>query len=166
MQQPASLKPSAQRVQDALNAQGFTNQVIELPASTRTAAEAAAAAGCTVGQIAKSLVFAGKSSGQALLVIASGANRVDEKRLAALVGEMITRPDADFVRAQTGFVIGGVPPLGHTYPLRTFIDEDLLGYDTIWAAAGHPNAIFRLTPAELVAMTNGVVAALAVAPDA
>jgi len=166
MQHPSPLKPSAQRVQDALHARGFTNQVIELPDSTRTAAEAAAAAGCTVGQIAKSLVFAGRTSGRALLVIASGSNRVDEKRLAVLVGEKITRPNADFVREQTGFVIGGVPPIGHTQALRTFIDEDLLGYDEIWAAAGHPNAIFRLTPAELVAMTNGVVAALNVAPDA
>lgn len=166
MQHPSPLKPSAQRVQDALHARGFTNQVIELPDSTRTAAEAAAAAGCNVGQIAKSLVFAGKTSGRALLVIASGGNRVDEKRLAVLVGEKITRPNADFVREQTGFVIGGVPPIGHTQALRTFIDEDLLSHDEIWAAAGHPNAIFRLTPAELVAMTDGVVAALKVAPDA
>lgn len=166
MQHPSPLKPSAQRVQDALHARGLTNQVVELPDSTRTAAEAAAAAGCTVGQIAKSLVFAGRTSGRALLVIASGSNRVDEKRLAVLVGEKITRPNADFVRDQTGFVIGGVPPIGHTQALRTFIDEDLLGYDEIWAAAGHPNAIFRLTPAELVAMTDGIVAAIKVAPDA
>jgi prolyl-tRNA editing enzyme YbaK/EbsC (Cys-tRNA(Pro) deacylase) len=160
------MKPSAQKVQDALCAQGFTNQVVELPDSTRTSVEAAAAAGCTVGQIAKSLVFAGKSSGQALLVIASGSNRVDEKRLAALAGEKITRPDAEFVRAQTGFAIGGVPPIGHANPLRTYIDADLLGYDEIWAAAGHPNAVFRLTPAELVQMTGGIVAALKIAPDA
>lgn len=158
------LKPSAQKVQEALHTRGFTNQVIELPDSTRTSVEAAAAAGCTVGQIAKSLIFAGKSSGQALLVIASGSNRVDEKRLAALAGEKTTRPDAEFVRAQTGFVIGGVPPIGHVNTLRTFIDEDLLGYGEIWAAAGHPNAIFCLTPAELVEMTGGVVAALKVAP--
>jgi prolyl-tRNA editing enzyme YbaK/EbsC (Cys-tRNA(Pro) deacylase) len=160
------MKPSAQKVQAALYARSFTNQVVELPDSTRTAVEAAAAAGCTVGQIAKSLVFAGKTSGQALLVIASGSNRVDEKRLAALAGEKTVRPDADFVRAQTGFVIGGVPPIGHANALRTFIDEDLLSYDEIWAAAGHPNAVFRLTPAELVQMTGGIVAALKVAPDA
>lgn len=156
------MKPSAQKVQDALHAQGFANQVVELPDSTRTAAEAAAAAGCTVGQIAKSLIFAGKTSGQAILVIASGSNRVDEKKLAALAGEKISRPDADFVRAQSGFAIGGVPPIGHAHPLRTFIDEDLLGYTEIWAAAGHPNAVFRLTPAELVQMTGGAVAALKV----
>lgn len=156
------MKPSAQKVQDALHAQGFANQVVELPDSTRTAAEAAAAAGCTVGQIAKSLIFAGKTSGQAILVIASGSNRVDEKKLAALAGEKISRPDADFVRAQSGFVIGGVPPIGHAHPLCTFIDEDLLGYTEIWAAAGHPSAVFRLTPAELVQMTGGAVVALKV----
>jgi prolyl-tRNA editing enzyme YbaK/EbsC (Cys-tRNA(Pro) deacylase) len=152
------LKPSAQKVQDALRARGFRNQVIEFAASTRTSAEAAAAVGCTVEQIAKSVVFIGKASGQPLLVIASGGNRVDEKKVQALVGEKITRADADFVRAQTGFVIGGVPPLGHDRPLRTFIDADLLAYAEIWAAAGHPNAVFRLTPDELVQMTGGVVA--------
>lgn len=152
------LKPSAQKVQDALQAKGFHNQVIELAASTRTAAEAAAAVGCTVEQIAKSIVFVGKSSGQPLLVIASGGNRVDEKKVQALIGEKIARADADFVRAQTGFVIGGVPPIGHAQPLRILIDADLLAYTEIWAAAGHPNAIFRLTPDELIRMTGGIVA--------
>jgi prolyl-tRNA editing enzyme YbaK/EbsC (Cys-tRNA(Pro) deacylase) len=158
------LKPSAQKVQDALRARGFRNQVIEFAASTRTSAEAAAAVGCTVEQIAKSVVFIGKASGQPLLVIASGGNRVDEKKVQALVGEKITRADADFVRAQTGFVIGGVPPLGHDRPLRTFIDADLLAYAEIWAAAGHPNAVFRLTPDELVQMTGGVVADVKAGP--
>ena len=158
------MKPSAQKVQDVLHAQGFTNQVVELPDSTRTAAEAATAAGCTIGQIAKSLIFAGKRSGQAILVIASGSNRVEEKQLTALVGEKVTRPDAEFVRSQTGFVIGGVPPVGHVRPLRTFIDADLLDFAEIWAAAGHPNAVFRLTPDELVQMTGGEVVALKVTP--
>lgn len=158
------LKPSAQKVQDALRARGFCNQVVEFAASTRTSAEAAAAVGCTVEQIAKSLVFVGKNSGEALLVIASGGNRVDEKKVQALVGEKIARADADFVRTQTGFVIGGVPPLGHERPLRTLIDADLLAYTEIWAAAGHPNAVFRLTPDELVQMTGGVVADVKVAP--
>ncbi len=160
----ASLKPSAQKVQDALAERGFTNQVIELPDSTRTSAEAAAAVGCAVEQIAKSLVFRGKQSGAAILVIASGGNRVDEKKLKALAGENISKPDADFVREATGFVIGGVPPLGHAQPLRTFIDRDLWRYDEIWGAAGHPNAVFRLTPDELAAMTGGAVADLAVTP--
>jgi prolyl-tRNA editing enzyme YbaK/EbsC (Cys-tRNA(Pro) deacylase) len=161
-----SLKSSAQKVQDALAAAGFTNQVVELPDSTRTSAEAAAAVGCAVEQIAKSLVFRGKQSGAALLVIASGGNRVDEKKLKALAGENISKPDADFVREQTGFVIGGVPPIGHAQPLRTFIDRDLWRYHEIWAAAGHPNAVFRLTPDELAAMTGGAVADLAAAPTA
>ena len=154
------LKASAQRVQDALHERGFTNQVSELPTSTRTAAEAAAAIGCTVGQIAKSLLFQGATSGRALLVIASGSNRVDEQRAAALFGEPLHKPKADFVREQTGFVIGGVPPIGHDQPLTTLLDEDLLAYEQIWAAAGHPHAIFQLTPAELVAMTGGQVVAL------
>jgi prolyl-tRNA editing enzyme YbaK/EbsC (Cys-tRNA(Pro) deacylase) len=152
-----SLKPSAQKVQDALAARGFTNQVVELPDSTRTSAEAAAAVGCATAQIAKSLVFRGKQSGAAILVIASGGNRVDEKKLKALAGENIGKPDADFVRAQTGFVIGGVPPIGHAQPLRTFVDQDLWRYAEIWAAAGHPNAVFPLTPDELAAMTGGQV---------
>ncbi|HAJ34606.1 MAG TPA: hypothetical protein DCL15_02765 [Chloroflexi bacterium] len=156
MTQP--LKPSAQRVQDALYAGGFANQVIELADSTRTAAEAAAAVGCAVEQIAKSLVFVGRSSGTAILVIASGGNRVDERKVSALLGEKISRADAEFVRAQSGFVIGGVPPIGHVQPLRTLIDADLLTYAEIWAAAGHPHAVFRLKPVELVQMTGGAVA--------
>jgi prolyl-tRNA editing enzyme YbaK/EbsC (Cys-tRNA(Pro) deacylase) len=151
------LKPSAQKVQDTLTVLGFANQIVEFAESTRTSAEAAAAVGCSVGQIAKSLIFAGKRSGRAVLVIASGSNRVDEKKLRALLGENVVRPAADFVRGQTGYVIGGVPPVGHAQPLATYIDADLLQYAEIWAAAGHPNAVFPLTPAELVAMTGGMV---------
>ena len=149
------LSPSAQRVQDALRGMGFGYEVIEFAQTTRTAAEAAAAVGCTVGQIAKSLIFKGRRSGRPLLVIASGANRVNEKAMQAVVGEPIEKPDADFVRQQTGFVIGGVPPLGHAAPLTIYIDEDLLQYDIIWAAAGTPNAVFRLAPADLLPMTGG-----------
>jgi prolyl-tRNA editing enzyme YbaK/EbsC (Cys-tRNA(Pro) deacylase) len=152
------LKPSAQRVQDALTARGLDIQVVELTATARSAADAAAAVGCQVGQIAKSLVFRGSSSGQAILVIASGANRVDLAKVEALVGEGLEKADAEFVRAQTGFTIGGIPPLGHDRPLTTVIDEDLLRFETIWAAAGHPNAVFPATPAQLVAMTGGQVA--------
>jgi len=151
------LKPSAQRVQDALQLRGFTNVVLELADSTRSAAEAAAAVGCDVAQIAKSLIFQGKSSGDAILIIASGANRVNEKAVAKHLGEKLTRPDADFVREETGFAIGGVPPLGHTKQLRTVIDEDLLALTQIYAAAGHPFALFALRPDELVQMTGGEV---------
>lgn len=152
------LKPSAQKVQDALNALGLQNfTVLELPASTRSAAEAAQAVGCQVGQIAKSLVFKTKTSQRPLLVIASGINRVDVKRIGELTGRKIAKADADFVRQQTGFTIGGVPPVGHSQPLDTFIDADLLAYDHIWAAAGTPHAVFQLTPDDLVRITGGQV---------
>jgi prolyl-tRNA editing enzyme YbaK/EbsC (Cys-tRNA(Pro) deacylase) len=152
------LSSSAQKVQDALTALGFgKRQVVELPDSTRTAAEAAAAIGCTVAQIAKSLVFKGRTSGDAILVIASGVNRVNTQRIAALVGEAIDKPDADYVREKTGFVIGGVPPVGHSTSLITFVDEDLRQFDEIWAAAGTPRAVFKLTPDDLEKMTAGRV---------
>ena len=152
------LKPSAQKVQDALNALGFQDfTILELPASTRSAAEAAQAVGCQVGQIAKSLVFKTKNSQRPLLVIASGVNRVDVNRIGELTGVKIAKADADFVRQQTGFTIGGVPPVGHSQPLDTFIDADLLAYDHLWAAAGTPHAVFQLTPDDLVRITGGQV---------
>ena len=150
-----NLSPSARKVQQALQAMGFALQVVELPDSTRTAAEAAQAVGCQVGQIVKSLVFKAKRSQRPVLVVASGANRVNEKAIEALIGEPLGRADADFVRQRTGFAIGGVPPVGHSERLETFIDEDLLQHAEIWAAAGTPNAVFRLTPGDLVQMTGG-----------
>jgi prolyl-tRNA editing enzyme YbaK/EbsC (Cys-tRNA(Pro) deacylase) len=159
MSQP--LSASAQKVQDALTALGFgALEVVELPDSTRTAVEAANAIGCTVGQIVKSLVFKGKESGDPVLVVASGPNRVDTTIIEGLIGEPITKPDADYVRDKTGFVIGGVPPVGHAQPLTTFVDQDLLQYGDIWAAAGTPRAVFRLTPDDLVRMTGGQVIAV------
>ncbi len=152
-----SLSPSAQKVQDTLLALGFSNRVQELPQTTRTSAEAAQAIGCTVAQIAKSVVFKAKNSGTPVLVIASGTNRVNEKKLAAYLSEPVEKPDADFVRQRTGFVIGGVAPVGHTEQPDIFIDEDLLQHDRIWAAAGTPNAIFELTPADLIRMSGGKV---------
>ena len=158
------LKSSAQKVQDALRAAGFANEVVELPDSARTATEAAAAVGCTVGQIVKSLLFQGRPSGRAILVVASGSHRVDEQLVAALLGEELARASADFVREQTGFAIGGVPPIGHARSLVTVVDEALLAHSRIWAAAGHPHAVFALTPAELVRMTGGRVARIGAAP--
>ena len=152
-----SLSASAQKVQDALAARGMSLQVMELPGSTRTASEAAQAIGCSVGQIVKSLVFKGRRSGKPVLVIASGSNRVDERKLEALIGEPLGKADADFVRQQTGFVIGGVPPVGHNQPLLTYLDADLLAYTEIWAAAGTPHAVFRLTPQKLCELTGGEV---------
>lgn len=151
------LSPSAKKVQDALNTFGVQLQVLELPASTRSAVEAAQAVGCRVEQIAKSLVFRSSLTGRPVLVIASGPNRVNEKKIGELLGEPIGKADADFVRQHTGFVIGGVPPVGHSEPLATFIDEDLLKFDDIWAAAGTPNAVFRLTPLDLLKITSGRV---------
>jgi prolyl-tRNA editing enzyme YbaK/EbsC (Cys-tRNA(Pro) deacylase) len=153
-----ALPPAAQRVQDALAALGHAGRVRVMPASTRTSAEAAAAVGCAVAEIAKSIIFRAKPSQRAVLVIASGVNRVDEKKVAALIGEGIGKADAEFVRARTGFVIGGVPPVAHDTPPVVLIDEDLLKLQGIWAAAGTPHAVFPLTPAELVTLTNGKVA--------
>ena len=151
------LSPSASKVQQALEKAGFSLSVVELPDSTRTAAEAAQAVGCQVGQIVKSLVFKGKRSLKPILVVASGANRVNESRIEALIGEPLGKADAEFVRQHTGFAIGGVPPLGHTQPLETYIDEDLLRYSRVWAAAGTPHAVFELDPTDLPALTGGTV---------
>jgi prolyl-tRNA editing enzyme YbaK/EbsC (Cys-tRNA(Pro) deacylase) len=152
-----NLSQSALKVQKALNEIGLQLEVIELPASTRTSLEAAQAVGCQVGQIAKSIIFQALASHRPVMVIASGPNRVNEKVIEALIGEAIGKADADFVRQRTGFVIGGVPPVGHTERIETFIDQDLLHYSEIWAAAGTPHAVFRLTPADLQHITNGMV---------
>ena len=152
-----SLSPSAQKIQDLLNKLGYSYTVIEHAESTRTAQEAAERAGCELGQIVKSLIFKGKESGKPILVLTSGTNRVDEKRISGYAGESIGRADADFVRAATGFAIGGVPPIGHPQKMETYIDEDFLGYPTIWSAAGTPNAIFELKTEDLKAMTDGKV---------
>jgi prolyl-tRNA editing enzyme YbaK/EbsC (Cys-tRNA(Pro) deacylase) len=151
------MSESNRKFEQTLRDLGFSNQIITFTQTTKTSAEAAAAVGCEVGQIAKSLVFKGLQSNQAILVIASGVNRVNEKALSLRAGEKIGKADADFVRLKTGFVIGGVPPIWHTEKLQTFIDEDLLQYEIIWAAAGTPYAVFKLTPRELVAMTRGTV---------
>lgn len=151
------LSASAQRVQNALTAGGYQYQVQESATPTRSAAEAAAAVGCELGQIAKSMIFRAVDSGRGVLVITSGANRVDERLVAAELGEPIVRADPQFVREQTGYAIGGVPPLGHRERLAVFVDRDLLRWPSIWAAAGTPNALFQLSSADLTAMTGGRV---------
>lgn len=155
-----SLSPSVQKVQNALKALGFSNDVMELESITRTSAEAAQAVGCRVEQIAKSILFKSKQTDMPILVIASGPNRVNEKRIEAFISEPLGKADADYVRKHTGFVIGGVPPIGHLEKLDIFIDEDLLKYEEIWAAAGSPNALFRLTPSDLIQMTGGRVVSI------
>lgn len=154
------LPAAARSVADALTALGLTGRVIALERPARTAVDAAAAVGCSAGQIVKSLVFRGQRSGRAWLVLTSGANRVDEAAVARLAGEPLEKGDADFVRDHTGFAIGGVPPFGHRRPLETLVDRDLLGFPDVWAAAGHPNAVFRITPDELLKATGGTTAAV------
>jgi prolyl-tRNA editing enzyme YbaK/EbsC (Cys-tRNA(Pro) deacylase) len=149
--------PSALKVQAALGA-GF--QVLEFDASTRTSEEAAAAVGSTVAEIAKSLVFKA-ADGRPVLVIASGANRVDEKKVRELLGQKIQRADPDFVRETAGFVIGGVPPVGHATQPIVLIDADLERFSSVWAAGGTPNAVFRIAPADLIRLSKGQVADLA-----
>jgi prolyl-tRNA editing enzyme YbaK/EbsC (Cys-tRNA(Pro) deacylase) len=150
-----NLSPSALKVQRALNAIGIQLEVVELPDSTRTSGEAAQAIGCQVGQIAKSIIFQALASQRPIMVIASGPNRVNEKVIETMIGEAIRKADADFVRQRTGFVIGGVPPVGHIEQIETFIDTDLMQYPEIWAAAGTPHAVFRLKPDDLMRMTGG-----------
>ena len=150
---PATAK-SARRIQEALG-DGF--EVLEFDQSTRTAADAAAAIGSTVSQIAKSLVFKAAESERPVLVITSGSQRVDEEKVSALLEEPLERATAEFVRESTGFAIGGVPPIAHREQLIAFIDKTLLGFETIWAAAGTPNAVFRLTSKDLVRLSGGTV---------
>ncbi len=152
-----NLKGSAQRVQNKLRELGYTNDVVELPGSTRTAQDAARAIGCEVAQIAKSIIFRLENADNPLLLVACGVNRVNEKKLSSHLNDTIGKADADFVRQRTGFVIGGVPPLGHMEAITTIVDQDLLQFEIIWAAAGHPQAVFKLTPYELVEMTRGTV---------
>ena len=153
-----TLTKSAQSVQDALARQNLTCKVSELSGSTRTAQEAATAVNCNVAQITKSLIFKTKESHQPVLILASGANRVNEKTIEAHLGEKITKADAEFVREVTGFAIGGIPPLGHKQTItHIFIDQDLLQFTDVWAAAGTPNALFNITSKDLVSVTNGHV---------
>jgi prolyl-tRNA editing enzyme YbaK/EbsC (Cys-tRNA(Pro) deacylase) len=158
------LRPAAVRVQEILAEMGLATQVMEFAETTRTSAEAAAQIGCTVAQIAKSLIFRAKVSNRSVLVIASGSNRVNEKAIEALLGEKIGKADAEFVRDKTGYAIGGVAPVGHASKPVTFIDEDLLKLETIWAAAGTPFAVFRLAPGDLQRLTGGQIAPIAQAP--
>ena len=152
-----NLQTSAQKVQRKLSELGVSFEVIELESSTRTASEAADAIGCDVAQIAKSLIFRTQDSNRPILIIVSGINRVNEKTIKNILGEKIKKADADFVREQTGFVIGGIPPVGHVQNIQTFIDKDLLNHQVVWAAAGTPHAVFRLSPRELVSISGGSV---------
>jgi prolyl-tRNA editing enzyme YbaK/EbsC (Cys-tRNA(Pro) deacylase) len=149
-EEAAALPASAQRVRDEAGRLGLEIAVMEMAASTRTAQDAAAACGCEVAQIVKSLVFRGSESGRPYLMLVSGSNRLNETGVAAILGEALTRPDADYVREVTGFAIGGVPPFAHASPMQVFVDEDLVRFETVWAAAGTPRAVFAVSPSALV----------------
>lgn len=158
------MHPTAQRVADAAQALGLAVTIKEFSESTRTAADAANAIGCTVGQIVKSLLFV--VEGQAVIALVSGTNHLDEKKLANHCNasrKQVKRADAETAREATGFAIGGVPPFGHKSPLPTYIDQDFLQYEIIWAAAGTPNAVFAITPQELIQATQGIVGDLKLA---
>jgi prolyl-tRNA editing enzyme YbaK/EbsC (Cys-tRNA(Pro) deacylase) len=146
------------RVQEALDQSGLSLEVVELPKSTRTAQEAADAVGCELGQIVKSLIFRGADSNRPYLVLVSGPNRANLDRVSQEMGEPVQMADADFVRERTGFSIGGVAPVGLPDSIRTLIDQDLLQYQTIWAAAGTPRSVFSLSPEDLLQLTEGNLA--------
>ena len=154
------LSNNAQIIQELLISEGIRATVVELAASTHTAEEAARAIGCTTAQIVKSLIFRTKKTKKPILVLASGPNRVNERRLLTFLQEDLEKADADFVRDVTGFAIGGVPPIGHPRPIPTFIDVDLMQYPELWAAAGTPHAVFKLTPTQLLELTKGQVVAI------
>jgi len=146
---------TVERVAQALRSAGVASEIVELPGAARTARLAAEFLGCEVAQIANSLVFRGATTGAAILVMSSGARRVDTEKLAVIVGEPIGKADAEFVREKTGFAIGGVAPVGHTGAPRTFVERSLAAWPEVWAAAGHPNTVFRLSYPELLRITGG-----------
>ena len=155
MDQAQMLTKSAQAVQEALANKGLSCQVIELPDSARTAQDAAVAIGCDVAQIMKSLIFKTESTNQAVLLLVSGPNRVNEKIIESYVGEKIVKADAQFAKDVTGFAIGGIPPIGHKHKIEhIFIDEDLMKFDVVWAAAGTPQAVFSLRGDDLLKMVS------------
>ena len=150
----------AKIVQETAQKKGFPITIKNLSTPARTSLEAAKIIGCDLAQIAKSLIFKTKNSQKPVLIIASGANRVNEEKISNLIGEEITKAEPDFVSQQTGFIIGGIPPFGHKQAIQTFIDKDLLSYDEIWASAGTPQANFKISPASLAKITKGKVVSI------
>ncbi|TAG79345.1 MAG: YbaK/EbsC family protein [Burkholderiales bacterium] len=160
-----TLSPNAARVQAALQSLGSQAQITEYAQACRTSAEASSVLECTVAQIAKSVIFKGESSGVSILVVASGANRVDTQKVATLAGENLGKADADFVREHTGFVIGGVAPLAHAQPGKVFFDRDLLQFDRVFPAGGTPQAMFAIEPNQLLRISGAHLADIAEAPS-
>lgn len=153
------MSKSLKRVRAALEAAGVEPRILEMPGETRTAAQAAAAAGCALDQIAKSIIFRGEATGHVVLFLTAGGNRVDPARASAVAGQALGKADADLVRAETGFAIGGVAPVGHLTPIASFFDPRLLDFDTVWGAAGTPRHIFPIAPKLLHAITGARLAA-------
>ena len=151
------LPQSAEKVAEALHLAGLDASIVQMPSSTRTAEDAAKACQCMTSQIVKSLVFQGKTTKSPLLLLVSGTNMVDVKKVAGPIGEKLSRPDAAYVREVTGFAIGGIPPLGHATPLATWFDEDLLRHETVWAAAGTPDCVFSVDPKKLSQAANASI---------
>lgn len=154
---PEALKPGAQMFQDQMQSRGFSNPIIELPDSTRTAKEAAQSIGCRVEEIAKSIVFKLQSTGEPILIVASGTNRINEQTIEQEIADTLDKASPSFVKEKTGYSIGGVPPTGHSTSILTLLDEDLGKYDSIWAAAGHAMAVFKTNFQELQEMTGAKV---------
>ena len=154
---PTVLSSSVVRVQSALSAHDIDSEVLELTKTTATAQQAAEAVGCRVSQIVKSLVFMGKKSGKLFLLLVSGSNRVDTKKVSAVVAEAVKMAPPEYVHQKTGFAVGGVPPIGHLEKMDTLVDDDLLQFDALWAAAGTSHTLFKLSAKELVKITEGRV---------
>lgn len=156
------LKNSAERIQDILQEHNLGIEIIEFKETTRSAQEAAHAIGCEIGQIAKTLIFKCQVSGKPICIIASGKNRVDEKKIAQMIGEGIEKPNAEYVLKYTSFSIGGIPPIGYKFDMTPLIDEDLMEYAEVWAAAGTPNAVFEISPRDLLQITKGRIANISI----
>lgn len=151
------MSKSLKRVRAALETAGLSTEIRQTEETTRTAQQAADAVGCHVDQIAKSIIFRGETSGQAVLFITAGGNRVDSAKASELAGEPLGKADAALIRAQTGFAIGGVSPLGHLNPIRAFLDSRLMEFESVWAAAGTPNHVFSISPPDLQRQTSAQV---------
>jgi len=151
------MNPTAQKIQDKLGEMGYTNKVIEFEEPTRTAEEAANRVNCVIGQIVKSLVFQGFPSRRGILILTSGSNRVDINKLENFIGEKVKKANPDFVRESSGFSIGGIPPIGLMNEFSVIMDQDLLQYETLWAAAGTPNSVFEVKPQDLLRMSNAII---------
>lgn len=152
------MSKSLKRVKAALEVAGVTVEVKEMSDGTRTAEDAARAVGCKVDQIAKSIIFRGEDSGHVVLFLTAGGNRVDAAKATTVAGQALGKADAALIRAETGFAIGGVAPVGHLTPVRAFLDPRLSDFDLVWAAAGTPRHVFAITPADLLRITGAEVA--------